>query len=71
MLTTTLNATDIQLECSKWGKITENYASINLQRACIHAQPVALKLRALPTQSKEKEMISQWWRLCLSKPLNL
>jgi len=37
MLTTTLNVTDIQLECSNWGKITENYASINLQRACIQA----------------------------------
>jgi len=59
MLTTTLNVTDIQLERSKRVKITENYASINLQRGCIHAQPVALKVRAMPTQSKEKEMISQ------------
>jgi hypothetical protein len=54
MVTTILNVIDFQLECNLRGKITENYASINLQRACIHTQPVASKLHALLHKAKRK-----------------
>lgn len=54
MVTTILNAIDLQLECNKRGKITENYASINLKRAYIHNQPVALNPGALLHKAKRK-----------------
>jgi hypothetical protein len=53
-MVTISNVIDFQLECNERGKITENYTSINLQRARIHTQTVASKLCALLHKAERK-----------------